>query len=150
MTFTYNISNIDEAAATLLEAFPNSRFFAFWGGMGAGKTTLTKALCKHLGVDTVVTSPTFAIVNEYVSGTGEPIFHFDFYRIKNLDEARDIGCDDYFYSGCYCFCEWSENIEPLLPDDCVRVVISGTDQTRTIEASVIKPKLKEKPFYDKQ
>lgn len=98
--------------------------FAFYGKMGAGKTTFIKALCDALGVDDVVNSPTFAIVNEYHSAVLEgPVYHFDFYRIKHVEEAFDIGTDDYFYSGCPCFIEWPELIEPLLPDNAVRVDI---------------------------
>ena len=98
--------------------------FAFYGNMGAGKTTFVKALCDVLGVDDVVNSPTFAIVNEYHSAVLEgPVFHFDFYRIKHVEEAFDIGTDDYFYSGAPCFIEWPELIEPLLPDNAVRVEI---------------------------
>jgi hydrolase, P-loop family len=98
--------------------------FAFYGKMGAGKTTFVKALCDVLGVDDVVNSPTFAIVNEYHSAVLEgPVFHFDFYRIKHVEEAFDIGTDDYFYSGAPCFIEWPELIEPLLPDNAVRVEI---------------------------
>lgn len=98
--------------------------FAFYGKMGAGKTTFIKALCDALGVDDVVNSPTFAIVNEYHSAVLEgPVYHFDFYRIKHVEEAFDIGTDDYFYSGAPCFIEWPELIEPLLPDNAVRVEI---------------------------
>ena len=98
--------------------------FAFYGKMGAGKTTFIKALCEALGVDDVVNSPTFAIVNEYHSAVLEgPVYHFDFYRIKHVEEAFDIGTDDYFYSGAPCFIEWPELIEPLLPDNAVRVEI---------------------------
>ena len=91
--------------------------------MGAGKTTFTRAVCRQLGVtEDEVTSPTFAIVNEYQSASG-PVYHFDFYRVKNLSEAVDMGCEEYFYSGRPCFVEWPELIEPLLPEDTVRVTI---------------------------
>ena len=92
--------------------------------MGAGKTTFIKALCRELGVADTVNSPTFAIVNEYEDGQGEPIYHFDFYRIKRLSEAYDMGCDEYFYSGHPCFVEWPELIEDILPQEAVRVDIS--------------------------
>lgn len=109
--------------------------FAFFGKMGAGKTTFVKALCEELGVDDVVNSPTFAIVNEYHSAVLEgPVYHFDFYRIKRLSEAYDIGVDDYFYSGCPCFIEWPELIEDILPEDVVRVTIEELpDGTRSVK-----------------
>lgn len=115
--------------------------YAFYGKMGAGKTTFVKALCEELGVDDVVNSPTFAIVNEYHSTVLDgPVFHFDFYRIKRLEEAYDIGVDDYFYSDHPCFIEWPELIEPLLPEPpsersagCVSVTITEeADGTRTV------------------
>ena len=94
--------------------------------MGAGKTTFVKAICEELGVEDVITSPTFAIVNEY-EAKGQPIFHFDFYRIKKLDEVYDMGYEDYFYSGALCFIEWPELIEELLPEDAVKVTIGVND-----------------------
>ena len=108
--------------------------FAFNGQMGAGKTTFIKALCEALGVSEPVTSPTFAIVNEYRSDeTGELIYHFDFYRIKKLEEAYDMGCEDYFYSGAVCLIEWPELVEDLLPGNTVWVDIKvNEDETRTI------------------
>lgn len=115
---------IQAAAEEFLSLGIAGRVFAFYGKMGAGKTTFVKALCEALGVDDVVNSPTFAIVNEYDSSVlGGPIYHFDFYRIRRMEEAYDIGIDDYFYSGAPCFVEWPELIEPLLPDDVVRVTI---------------------------
>ena len=108
--------------------------FAFYGKMGAGKTTFIKALCKELGVEDEVNSPTFAIINEYRSATtAELIYHFDFYRIKKLDEVYDLGYEDYFYSGALCFIEWPELIEELLPLDAKKVSITeNSDGTRTI------------------
>lgn len=97
--------------------------FAFYAPMGAGKTTFTKAICEELGVEDAINSPTFAIVNEYEAANGHPIYHFDFYRIKRLSEAYDIGVDDYFYSGHPCFIEWPELIEEILPEEAICVHI---------------------------
>jgi tRNA threonylcarbamoyladenosine biosynthesis protein TsaE len=108
--------------------------FAFYGKMGAGKTTFIKALCNALGVTDMVNSPTFSIVNEYIDGEGNSIYHFDFYRIKRLSEAYDIGFEDYVYSGNLCLMEWPELVEELLPDDVVRVTIEEqADGSRVIE-----------------
>ncbi|MGN0062385.1 MAG: tRNA (adenosine(37)-N6)-threonylcarbamoyltransferase complex ATPase subunit type 1 TsaE [Alloprevotella sp.] len=129
------LHNIHSAAQAFLEATDVNRVFAFYGKMGAGKTTFIKALCEELGVEDAVNSPTFAIVNEYYSTRLDgPIFHFDFYRIKRIEEAFDIGTDDYFYSGAPCFIEWPELIEDILPEETVRVSIEEQpDGTRTIE-----------------
>lgn len=136
-TVSFSIEQLGEVAAGLLEAFPEQRFFAFFGEMGVGKTTLIKALCDCLGVSDNVCSPTFAIVNQYRAGNGSPVFHFDFYRLKNLDEAFDIGYEEYFYSGEYCFTEWTEKIEPLLPDQYVRVEIVEDEGQRSLTATVV-------------
>lgn len=122
-------------ARTLLAAFPGDRFFAFFGKMGVGKTTLIKELCAALGVEDNVCSPTFAIVNEYSDRQGAPVYHFDFYRLKSLAEAYDIGYEEYFYSGAYCFTEWTEKVEELLPERYIRVEISEVDGVRRLEAS---------------
>ena len=108
--------------------------FAFYGKMGAGKTTFIKALCKLLGVEDEVNSPTFAIINEYRSQTtAELIYHFDFYRIKKLEEVYDLGYEDYFYSGALCFIEWPELVEELLPSDAKKVTITeNSDGSRMI------------------
>ena len=129
------LHNIHSAAQAFLEATDVNRVFAFYGKMGAGKTTFIKALCEELGVEDAVNSPTFAIVNEYYSTRlNGPIFHFDFYRIKRIEEAFVIGTDDYFYSGAPCFIEWPELIEDILPEETVRVSIEEQpDGTRTIE-----------------
>ena len=119
-----NIDHIREAAREFIQHIGDHRVFAFYGKMGAGKTTFVKAICEELGVDDVITSPTFAIVNEYTSGEGDSIFHFDFYRIKKIEEVYDMGYEDYFYSGSLCFIEWPELIEDILPDDAVRVSIA--------------------------
>lgn len=123
-----SIDNIREAARQFVGNMGDASVFAFYGNMGAGKTTFIKAVCEELGVEDVITSPTFAIVNEYRSEeTGELIYHFDFYRIKKLEEVYDMGYEDYFYSGALCFIEWPELIEELLPADAVRVWIEETE-----------------------
>ena len=139
-----DLEHIGEAARQFVETIGDHRVFAFYGSMGAGKTTFIKAICEQLGVEDVITSPTFAIVNEYslpptpsrrggesaaeslpYGGRWEgALYHFDFYRIKRLEEVYDMGYEDYFYSGALCFIEWPELIEELLPDDAVRVTIS--------------------------
>ena len=133
MNITINdIANIGEAARQFVEAIGDRRVFAFYGSMGAGKTTFIKAICKQLGVTDVITSPTFAIVNEYEAPSGA-VFHFDFYRIKRLDEVYDMGYEVYFYSGSLCLIECPELIEELLPGDAVRVTITEQpDGTRAV------------------
>ena len=116
-----DIGQIGEAARQFVNQIGSRRVFAFYGQMGAGKTTFIKAVCEELGVQDVITSPTFAIVNEYTGR--ETIYHFDFYRIKKLEEVYDMGYEDYFYSGSLCFIEWPELIEELLPKDAVKVSI---------------------------
>lgn len=137
LTKTFDqVGQLPEVAAEMLSQFPDERFFAFFGKMGVGKTTLIKEICHQLGVEQNVCSPTFAIVNEYLSGAGEPVYHFDFYRLKNIDEAYDIGYEEYFYSGYYCFTEWTEKIESILPDHYVRVEIEESDGVRRLTATV--------------
>ena len=118
-----SLDNIREAAKAFLAGMGTSKVVAFYGKMGAGKTTFIKAICEELGVEDVITSPTFALVNEYTAGNGAPVYHFDFYRIKRLDEVYDMGYEDYFYGGNLCLLEWPELIEDILPDDAVRVSI---------------------------
>lgn len=130
-----SLDSIHEAAKAFLAAMDDRTVFAFHGPMGAGKTTFIKAICEELGVEDVINSPTFAIINEYRSEiTSELIYHFDFYRINKLSEAEEIGTEDYFYSGALCFIEWPEKIEDLLPGDVVEVTISeNPDGSRTVE-----------------
>lgn len=115
--------HLHEAAREFINNMGEGTVFAFYGQMGAGKTTFIKAICECLGVEDVINSPTFAIVNEYRSATSELIYHFDFYRIKKLEEVYDMGYEDYFYSGALCFIEWPELVEELLPEDAVKVRI---------------------------
>ncbi len=127
-----SIDTIRESAREFIQNIGDRKVFAFYGKMGAGKTTFVKAICEELGVEDVITSPTFAIVNEYDSH-GTSIFHFDFYRIKRLEEVYDMGYEDYFYSGALCFIEWPELIENLLPEDAVKVNIEEkADGTRSV------------------
>ena len=129
-----NLSSLQSAAEEFIKQIGERRIFAFYGKMGAGKTTFISAVCEALGVRDVINSPTFAIVNEYLSGSGELIYHFDFYRIKNIGEALDIGYYDYIDSGCLCFMEWPELIESILPDDTVKVYIEEeADGSRLIK-----------------
>lgn len=125
---TFSLENINAAAAEFLKELGDRKIVAFYGSMGAGKTTFIKAICDVLGVTDTVNSPTFAIVNEYLAASGESIYHFDFYRIKKLEEAYDFGYEDYFYSGNLCLIEWPELIEELLPEDTVRVQIAETEE----------------------
>lgn len=123
-----SLEQIREAAREFVGHIGDSKVFAFYGKMGAGKTTFIKAVCEELGVEDVITSPTFAIVNEYRSATtGGLVYHFDFYRIKKLEEVYDMGYEDYFYSGALCFLEWPELIEEILPGDAVKVTITETE-----------------------
>ncbi len=129
-----SLDTIHDAAKQFIAAMGDNTVFAFYGKMGAGKTTFIKAVCEELGVTDVINSPTFAIVNEYRSESGELIYHFDFYRINKVEEAFDFGYEDYFYSGALCFIEWPELIEELLPSDAVKVIIEEKeDGTRSIE-----------------
>lgn len=129
-----NLNQIDSAAADFLALTKKHRLIAFYGEMGAGKTTFIKALCKQLGVADIINSPTFSIVNEYgIERSNEKIFHFDFYRLKKAEEAFDFGVEDYFFSGNYCLMEWPEIVEEILPQNCLKVQIKELeDQKREI------------------
>jgi len=135
MTFTCKtVDDLPAAAKQLLSSFPLSRVFAFYGQMGAGKTTFIKEICRQLGAIEIVQSPSFAIINEYTTLSGGSLYHFDFYRIKKSEEAYDIGFEEYIDSGNHCFLEWPELIEELLPGDVVRVRISvQPDDSRRLE-----------------
>lgn len=128
-----SLDTIHEAAKEFFKGMGEGKVFAFYGKMGAGKTTFIKALCEVLGVEDVITSPTFAIINEYTDGKGDPIYHFDFYRIKKLEEVYDMGYEDYFYSGNLCLLEWPELIEDILPENVIKVTIEEQpDGTRKL------------------
>ena len=127
------LGDLEEAAERILEAIPPDAVVAFYGEMGAGKTTLIREMCRQLGVTDPVTSPTFALVNEYHAEGGRPVYHFDLYRINKVEEAYDFGYEEYFYSGNLCLVEWPEKIEELLPDDCVKITIEITgDNSRRV------------------
>lgn len=130
-------ADLDRAAAEFLEVIGDNTLIAFFAPMGAGKTTFTTAICKALGVTDPVGSPTFAIVNEYMRADGEPMYHFDFYRINKLQEAIEIGLYDYLDSGCLCIMEWPENIEELLPEETLKVYFTiNPDQSRTLTVEI--------------
>ena len=125
--------DLDRAAREFLRQTEGVSVYAFYGSMGAGKTTFISAVCRVLGVEDEVASPTFTIVNEYLTGDGRPVYHFDFYRIEKISEALDIGYEEYMDSGELCFMEWPEKIEPILPDDALTVCISeNADGSRTL------------------
>ncbi len=121
-------ADMKNVAKAILTDFPDCRVFALFGRMGAGKTVLIQHFCKVLGVDDVVNSPTFSIVNEYTDAEGEPVFHFDFYRMEKTEEAYDIGYEEYIYSGNYCFLEWPEKISELLPETFVYISVEENER----------------------
>lgn len=132
-----SIKELPQAAEKLLHVAADRKIFLFFGDMGAGKTTLIKSVCKVLGVNDLVSSPTFSIINEYASASG-PVYHFDFYRLKNEAEAFDLGLDEYFYSGNYCFIEWPERIENLWPESYVQVNLKTLQENnRSMEIRII-------------
>ncbi|HOF98750.1 MAG TPA: tRNA (adenosine(37)-N6)-threonylcarbamoyltransferase complex ATPase subunit type 1 TsaE [Paludibacteraceae bacterium] len=127
MTEIFDLNNIQQPARKFINLFDRYSVFAFYGSMGAGKTTFIKAVCEILGVKDTVNSPTFSIINEYEAADGRVLYHFDCYRINKLQEAIDLGAEDYFYSGKICFIEWPEKIEALLPDSTVKVNIQEVE-----------------------
>ena len=129
-----SLDTIQEAAKEFINRMGEGKVFAFYGKMGAGKTTFIKALCETLGVKDVITSPTFSLINEYTDGKGNSIYHFDFYRIKKLEEVYYMGYEDYFYSGNLCLLEWPELIEEILPENVIKVTIEEqADGTRKLK-----------------
>ena len=135
-THTIEINKLEEypqAALSFIEQMGDNRIFAFYGNMGVGKTTFIKSICEAMGVQDTINSPTFAIVNEYEDADANTIYHFDFYRIKDIAEVYNMGYEEYLYSNAYCFIEWPELIEELLPEDTVKVYIGEKEEgTRII------------------
>lgn len=128
-----SLSDLNTIADKFLRLMREKKVFAFFGPMGVGKTTFIKALCNELGVVEIVTSPTFALVNEYQTGSGDIIYHFDFYRINKIEEVYDFGYEDYFFSGNYCFIEWPDKVAEILPENVVFVqMLENKDGSRTI------------------
>jgi len=131
-----SLSELNQVAEKFIDAHPADRLFAFYGKMGSGKTTFIKALCEKLQVIDYVTSPTFALINVYETEQSKEIYHFDFYRIKRLEELYDLGYEEYFFSDRYCFVEWPELIEPLLPPNTVKITITEIENgSRIIESN---------------
>ena len=124
--------HLHSAAKELINHTQGNKILAFYGAMGSGKTTIIKAICEILGATDIVTSPTFTLVNEYKTSTGESLFHFDFYRIKETEEVFDFGIEEYFSSDFYCFMEWPELVEEILPSGTVRIQIEVTDDEQRI------------------
>ncbi|MDX2415377.1 MAG: tRNA (adenosine(37)-N6)-threonylcarbamoyltransferase complex ATPase subunit type 1 TsaE [Bacteroidales bacterium] len=132
-----NLDQIQAVAKEFISFIKEKKVFAFYGSMGAGKTTFIKALCEELGSPDIVTSPTFTLVNEYLTKSGNLVYHFDFYRIEKKEEAFDFGFEEYLYSGNLCFIEWPEKIESLLPDSTIKVrILVDNNNSRSIEADL--------------
>ncbi|MCI5705943.1 MAG: tRNA (adenosine(37)-N6)-threonylcarbamoyltransferase complex ATPase subunit type 1 TsaE [Odoribacter sp.] len=132
-----SLEELNEVADRFLAYVGNRKIFALYGPMGVGKTTFVKAVCRCLGVEDDVSSPTFAIVNEYVTSEGESLYHFDFYRVNSIEEAMDFGYEEYFYGGCRCFIEWPEKIDELLPEDIVNCTFTeNQDGSRTLKVDL--------------
>jgi tRNA threonylcarbamoyladenosine biosynthesis protein TsaE len=132
-----SIEEIPGAAEEILTYSGERRIIAFFGEMGVGKTTLIHSIVRELGVQESASSPTFSLVNEYLSESGDPVYHFDFYRIESIEEVYDMGYEEYFFSGHYCLIEWSEKIVELLPNDTVRVDMNRTDEVRQLILSIL-------------
>jgi len=130
------LDQLESTAKVILSACPNHRIFAFYGEMGAGKTTLIKAICRELNTVDETSSPTFSIVNEYQLEKEERVFHFDFYRLEQEEEAYNLGIEELLDSGAYCFIEWPQNVRNLLPENSVKIDLSLKDQTRIIKLSI--------------
>ena len=132
------IAQLSEAAKQLVNFFEGEKVFLLFGNMGAGKTTFTKAICRQVGVVEAVSSPTYAIINEYETSNHCPVYHFDFYRLKTETEALDLGLEEYLYSGSYCFIEWPEKINVYWPKCYVKIVLTILNETdRAISAEII-------------
>ena len=127
-----NLESLPEAARKFLNKYKDKRIFAFFGDLGSGKTTFIKAICHAMHVADAVSSPTFSLINEYSNSQGQIIYHMDFYRINSIDEALDIGIEEYFSSNHYCFIEWPEKIEPLLPPETVIIGIKADKQNKRV------------------
>ena len=131
-----NISEIPKLAKQVLATIQNNKIILFYGEMGAGKTTLITEMCKQLGVEDAISSPTFSIVNEYLGADNQTIYHFDFYRIESEEEAYDFGYEDYLYSGAYCFIEWPQKIENLLPKNSVSLYVEQNLGVSTVTLKI--------------
>lgn len=127
------VSELELASTSLLELINDNNIICFYGEMGVGKTTFIKEICKKLGVEDTVSSPTFSIINEYLTENNESVYHFDFYRIEKEEEAFDIGYEEYFYQGNLCLIEWPEKISSIIPENIVKVQITRSDEQRIIE-----------------
>jgi len=127
-----DLTRLNEAAKQITELCGEKRLFAFYGGMGSGKTTIIKAICEYLGAVDIVSSPTFTLVNEYLTKKGEVLYHIDFYRIKKQEEVFDFGIEEYLTGESYCFMEWPELVEEILPEETVRIRISVDENERRI------------------
>jgi tRNA threonylcarbamoyladenosine biosynthesis protein TsaE len=137
-TYTANsLSDLPVLAEKLLNDYSGDKIFALYGKMGSGKTTFIKSLCKQLGVEDVITSPTFALINVY-TGKADKIYHFDFYRIESQEEVYDLGYEEYFFDNKYCFIEWPELVENLLPENYIKITITeGKDGIRTFQSEKV-------------
>ena len=127
------VSELERASTSLLELINDNNIVCFYGEMGVGKTTFIKEICKKLGVEDVVSSPTFSIINEYLTENDKSVYHFDFYRIEKEEEAFDIGYEEYFYQGNLCLIEWPEKISSIIPENIMKVQITRSDEQRIIE-----------------